>query len=349
MKQLCYLVLFCGILQSSCTKSPTENEENNIPSEDTGLFLHYYGWGARHASLTWSKNTDELFIAGEKGIQAIDLSTLSVRTIKGTDWVNNSFGDSWDLSHDGNTLYYLLTGSDGHGPLYRISIDGHNRQLLDDNECSELCLSLDDSYLAYYVYHPGIEGMADSLYTFKIASNEKIFLGIGCPLTFTPDSKSLLYYYWTHPDTTPSQSSFVSYSITSIENADTYPISIDTPYYAAVPKCFCDNSGIYVLYWPEILRCSVRNITTNETIYTWTENCYAYGPSYTFSTLGTKIAYYSSAWGEYALNLVDLSSKKESCIAYSQQKCGAHSIAFSPDDSKIAFAFGECIYMKEIP
>lgn len=353
MTQLGYLVLLWGILQISCTKSPTENEENNIPSEDPGVFLYNYGWDANHASLIWSKNTNELFIASAKGIEAIDLMTLSVRTIDGTDRVLNSysqgFRNSWDLSHDGNTLYYLLTGSKHHGPLYRISIDGNNRQLLDGSECSELCLSLDDSHLAYYVYHDPGEGVADSLYTLKIDSKERNFLCIGHPITFTPDSRSILFYYWTHPDTTPSQSSFISYSITSIENGNTYPISIDTPYYFTVPKFFCDNSGIYVLYEPEMLKRSVRNITTNETIYTWTENCYAYTPSYTFSTLGTKIAYFSSAWGTYNLNLVDLNSKKESCIAYAQQESGWYSITFSTDDSKIAYAFGENIYMRDIP
>jgi len=347
MKKLFCFIFCLGVLQLSCS------DDNPItpppPDEDTGTLLINCGLNAHWVTLFWSKNSNELFAAGTKGIQAIDLSTRSTRTIEGNNGVNNTLRNSMALSNDGNKFYYMLTGPGSYGPLYSISIHGQDRQLLVGSDCSDLCLSLDDLHLAYRAYHPPSEELADSLYIYKIDSREKKFLCIGRPITFSPDSRSLLYYYWTHPDTTPSQSSFISYSITSIENGETYPISIDTPYYHKVPKFFCDNSGIYVLYNPEMLQCSVRNITTNETVFTWTQNVYTYSPSYTFSTLGKKIAFWTSAWGEYELCLIDLSSKKESCIAYSKQKCGSHSIAFSPDDSKIAYVFGEGIYMKDIP
>jgi len=348
---LLFLAAICTfwiISPMSCSKSPTE-EEDDIPTRDYGEFLHYYGMNSHWLSLIWSRNTNELFFAGNKGIQAVDLSALTVRTIEGADGVSNSFSNSWDLSHDGSTLYYLLTGASSHGPLYRISIDGQNRQLLDQRECCELCSSIDDAQVAYYVYHPSSDGAADSIFTFDLDNHKRTFLCIGCPLTFSADSKSLLYYCWTHPDSTRSQNSYVSFYFKSIATGECCPVTIGTPYGQVVPKLFCDHSGIYaLLYSPKLFQYCVRNITTNEILYSWKTNVYGYGPSYTFSSLGTKIAYWSVFFDDNALNLVDLVDKKESRIAYSQERCAEHSIAFSPDDLKIAYAFGESIYMKEI-
>jgi len=110
-----------------------------------------------------------------------------------------------------------------------------------------------------------------------------------------------------------------------------------------------------ILYNPEYGQCSMRNITTNETIFTWKQNVYTYLPSYTFSTQGKKIAFWISAdpikpgLVAYGLHVIDLNLKSDTRIAYSQEKARSHSIAFSPDDSRIAYAFGDCIYMSDIP
>ncbi|MFX0200801.1 MAG: hypothetical protein ACFFCW_32170 [Candidatus Hodarchaeota archaeon] len=280
------------------------------------------------------------------------MSTRSTRTIEGNDGVNNTLGNSMALSNDGNTFYYMLTGSSSYGPLYSISINGQERQLLVESDCSDLCLSPDDLHLAYRAYHPPSEELADSLYIYKIDSKEKKFLCIGRPKSFSPDSKRLLYYYSTYPDT--SQYAIINYCIISIENGETEPVSFGTEVFS-LHGFFWDESGLYILYNPEYGQCSVRNISTNETIFTWGENVYVYRPSYIFSTQGKKIAFWISAdpikqgLVAYGLHVIDLNLKSDTRVAYSKEKASSHSIIFSPDDSRIAYAFGDNIYLSDIP
>jgi hypothetical protein len=143
MRTLYRLVLVLGVLQLSCSKS-TDNVEDPPPTEDLGEPLHNYGMWAHGVSLTWSKNTDELFTAGPKGIEAIDLQHKTVRTIEKTDGIDTPQASWMILSNDGNTIFYMLLGPSSHGPLYSISIDGQDRQLLDSSECTGLRQTPDD-------------------------------------------------------------------------------------------------------------------------------------------------------------------------------------------------------------
>jgi WD40-like Beta Propeller Repeat len=350
MKTLCCLVLILGTLLLTCSKSTDGVSVDNIPDEDLGTFLQDYGMNAHWVNLIWSKNTNELFTAGQQGIQAIDLSNLTVRTIYTTDGIGTPQASSMVLSNDGNTIYYMLTGPGSHGPLYSISINGQNRQLLDSRECTDLCLSSDDSHLAYWVYYYPTEGAVDSLFIYDIVSGDKKFICIGRPIKFSPNSQSLLYSYETHSNT--SQYTLADYSIISIENGEVMPVSFGVEYFYLY-DIYWDESGIYIHYSPEAFQCVVRNITTNETIYSWGHNVWTYSPSYTFSPRGQKIAFWlildpiKLGLVAFSIHVIDFNSESDTRIAYSKKEC--ETFAFSPDELKMAYVFGQSIYMKDIP
>lgn len=178
-----FAILCIALTYSSCVKWPTEHSAETDLSEDRGTLVTSSiptSW----LTLIWSKNSDEIITASSSGILAVNVSNHTIRSIETADCVNYI-----QLSEDGNRIYYLLGEgiSGGSEPLYRISLDGKDHQLLlQDLWTAPFSLS-PDSLIA----NSGSSG--NPIYIYDEHSKSNDFLVDGYPITFSPDGKQLLY------------------------------------------------------------------------------------------------------------------------------------------------------------
>jgi len=330
------LIVYIALSGFSCKLSPTEVQLESLP-EDRGTILTSL-IPTSFVNLIWSRNTDEIITAGQSGIQAINVTSFVQRSIE-------SAGSVYyiKLFNDGNSLYYLLGNSlGGDLPLYKISVAGKSRQLLLNQVLSRFSLS-SDSLIAHGVSSLG------NIYLYNETSTTDTFLTRGWfPLTFSPDAKQLLY----------SDSSF-SYFKISLENKVVQSIPFYQEHFVGFFRW--NMSGIQVIYSELGVGWFVKNITTNETYkITGIDD----GPqTFTWSSDGNKIAYWTSkciktsgwlgcALSQDILHVLDVNTKKETLVAVHNVEESENfpiSIAFSPNNSKIAYALGSQIYTKNIP
>lgn len=331
------LIVCIALSGFSCKLSPTEVQPEPLP-EDRGTVLTSQ-IPTSFVNLIWSRNTDEIITAGQSGIQAINITSFVQRSVE-------SAGSVYyiKLSNDGNNLYYLLGNSlGGDLPLYKISIAGKGRQLLLNHVLSPFSLS-SDSLIAHGLSSVG------SIYLYNESSITDTFLTKGWhPLTFSPDSKQLLY-----------MDSSYSYFRIYTENKVVQSI----PFYQEYSHggfFRWDMSGIQVIYSELGDGWYVKNITTNETYkITGIDD----GPQrFTWSPDGNKIAYWTSkcikgqTWSgcqlsQDILHVLDVNTKKETLVAVhnvGQSDNYPASIAFSPNSAKLAYVLGSQIYTKNIP
>jgi Tol biopolymer transport system component len=339
MVQMNRILIICiALVFSSCLKFPTSSPTEPDLSEDRGILLTSEiptNW----STLLWSRNTEEIIVAGEFGIKAINIASRAIRSIEGANAVFLI-----KISHDGNKLYYLLghTLAGGAEPLYKIFLDGKGRQLLLDNLCVAPFSLSSDSLIA----HSGSSG--GSIYLYNEGSKSNTFLSIGNPITFSPDGKFLLYS----------------------ADSSLYTISIENRAVQRIPfpdDIFCinmirwDENGIRIFYRAyDLWGYYVKNITTNETYKLWQlsgsdtpENLH-----FAWSPDGGKVAFWTSKCIKYkglfncevsqcTLHVININERKEIRIAYANVSYEA-SIAFSPDSKKIAYVLGSQIYTKDI-
>jgi hypothetical protein len=343
------LVLFIGILSVSCSESPTDDDVDPGPHEDLGEFLHHYGLNSHWVTLTWSRNTDDLFTAGKKGIQAINLHTKRPRTIYRTDGIETPQASRMILSNDGNTIYYMLAGPSSHGSLHSMSIDGFDQQVLDPRECSGVRLAPDDAFLAYYIEDPRAEPFVDSLFIYDTDRNVSSFYTFGRPTIFSPDSEELLYYGWAPTDS--ERVAELEYHMLRIDDGSAEPVSFGADMFYFLDIRW-DEHGLCILYTDDKAKTHVRNVTTGDSILCWTTGHLVYAPSFSFSRSGSKIGYWRvvgwMAPPSFYLHVVDLTSGADTCVAYSDEReCETYS--FSWDETRIAYVFGQDIYLDELP
>jgi hypothetical protein len=347
---LCYLVLVLGMLLLSCSDSTEPENGDSGPTEDLGELIAGCGMNPHWLSLTWSTSTDELLTVGYHGINAIDLQSLDVRTILQTDGVDTPQATKMVLSNDGNTIYYTLAGPGSHGPLYSISLNGQNCQLLDSRECASMCISPDDARVAYCTDDPTVSGTDDSLYVYDVAAGERDFLCIGRPSMFSQDGASLLYFRWTHADT--GQMVTRDYYTIDLESGICEMVSFGVEMFRFLDLHW-DESGMYVLCEDQSFDICVHNVTAADTVFCWQVGL-AYRPSFSFSPEGNKIGYWVSICGwfgppcTYYMYVVDLNSQTETCIAFAKDR-KLETFAFSPDETRIAYVFGQGIYVDDLP
>jgi WD40 repeat protein len=335
-----FLLIICiALIFSSCLKFPTSSPTEPDLSEDRGILLTSEiptNW----STLLWSRNTEEIIVAGEFGIKAINIASRAIRSIEGANAVFLI-----KLSHDGNKLYYLLghTLAGGAEPLYKIFLDGKGRQLLLDNLCVAPFSLSSDSLIA----HSGSSG--GSLYLYDEGNTSNTFLTLGRPITFSPDGKFLLY---------SADSSL--YTI-SIENRAVQRIPFPDDIFF-INMIRWDENGIRIFYRGyDLWGYYVKNITTNETTKLWELKLGVESPNnlnFAWSSDGGKIAFWTSKciksrglFGcevtQRTLHVINIDERKEIRIAYANNLFEA-SIAFSPDGKKIAYVLGSQIYTKDI-
>lgn len=294
--------------------------------------------------IVWSEQTNQIVALGNS-ITVIDIDTkisrqlnvYNIMYISDLTWVN------------GQTLYYL----DYNSNFSSVNISSGLQQLSMADSIVQYYdgLPFSSRYLAFNKldkYDPANEPY---LYFLDLETRNEVLITSGSPITFSPDSKNLLF---SRRDPYTYARLFYSYSL------DTKAISllpIQEPYVYSGPIKWT-SSGILFFYVGNYGDSEVFNATTNKKIGTW-KNLLA--PSHnTISPSGTKIITcrekcatgsslsYCYSFTKQYFQVVDLTNATEKETVYGQNLYSPL-FAFSPDEKSIAFSTANSIYLIQSP
>ena len=354
MKNCLYLLVCLAVVQLSCSKDkpsePTEVDVSTLPQDrGTKIVTFVSGYAPHTYGLIWSKNTNELIWADGKVLKALNLQSYSTRVIDDSAYMSiPTWSRQVRLSDDGTELYYVQATAEGRS-LFCVSLDGENRQLLLD-KVTEFCLSPTNRHIAY-------KTDGDSILIYCRDDSSKIFVSTGYPKTYSPDGKKLLYR---------SETGCFIFTLES-QISELLPLDID---HNRISNFYWGENGICIIYLEEAAwhkgKGIIRNISINDTLFTWdpwvSEYLVNFPCRFTWNSEGNKVACWrveelevalwpgEQGYYQHNLQLIDIASKTNTRIAYGHcEEDDPGAIAFSPDNSKIAYILDWAMYMRDLP
>lgn len=345
MRNTTFLIIGLALLCGAC-KSPTEPDL----SQDLGVVLTEPIM--RETNIVWSPDSREIFYvsASPEQLRAVDVQSKSVRTIEANNHKYLPFG----ISYDGKYFYY---SSDG---LYSLAFNGQNIERLVNNisiqsgypDLPIMALSPDNLHLAYMT----ARNRGDSLFLYNTASRLRKYFTRGRPVCFSPDGSQLLLRRGYAPSDTLC---ILSLGDGNIQAIATKLASMEV----WIRQIRWTTDGIHLLRY-EIGSYVVQSIPSNTNSSLIINDSYRVLGSIAWSATGNKFALWShecikgQSWSScdvvgYRLHSTSLDASQRGLIAHGHVPGGVDGagdvLAFSPDNKKIAYVFGQQIYVNDIP
>lgn len=227
-------------------------------SEDLGVFL--YSGGNPINKLLWSEGTNEILIATNLFITAIDIDTHAKRSIE----FNNAFmlGVSSWLS--GNTIYYI--DYDARLSSFNLANKNVHESFVDSVSIPYGGIPFTGRHFAFVKWKAPDE-YQPLIYLYDLQDEKEIFIAPGDPITFSQDGLKLLFEK-------PDEYGNKNYYYYDIATQEILPLSIidPSPYYDKVIRW--PLAGILFFYLDDHSAFSIRldNLTTTSSIGVWESN-----------------------------------------------------------------------------
>jgi hypothetical protein len=295
--------------------------------------------------ICWSLDGSEIYYFTDK-LYAVNITTKIARII---DYRASNFIFDRNIKHsnDGSKIFFINDVGNGNS-VYSIGTNGQNlREIVSNVNYYSIALSPDNNYLAYSNNHINIYKISDS-------TNRQYTLNAN-PLSFSPDGNELMCK---SIDTSGDK-------IYRMNVSDgTYQISFDfsNPNYNYGCSRW-ESDAFKMLYWRrDDNKYYLWNSATNSNMAIYSSEVgiyYSYNPALntgsskaSFWTRKFLISYPNEAT-QYDLHLVNLENLQSSIISNfkipgSYVSVSSTCIAFSNDNSKIAYGLDSKIYMRAL-
>jgi len=226
-------------------------------SEDLGIL--FYSGANPINKLLWSEATNEILIATNLFITAIDIDTHERRSIEFDDASMLGFS-SW-LS--GDTIFYV--NNDSKLVSFNISNKTAHESFADSVSVPMNGIPFTSRYFAYIKFKAPDE-YQPLIYLYDLQAKKEVFIAPGNPITFSQDGRKLLFQI---PDAYGNYD-YYSYEIAS-EAIQPLNITDPSPYYDKVIRW--PSAGI-LLFYPgaNYFTIQLDNLTTHHTLGVWESN-----------------------------------------------------------------------------
>jgi hypothetical protein len=375
------LAVVSGLLALSCEKDAPLGPDQQGPRlpQDRGVALTTADEVSWDSHLIWSRDGREIFYqqsalwtvegqARPATIKAVDVSNKTTRTVDAR--YHAHYGLT--LSADGTRLYFAARGDSsdvdlGFG-LYSVSVDGEDPVLLARPAPPRVPLSPDNIHVAY---------SGDSLFVHNVDDDQRLFLATSAePQAFSPDGRRLLFTDW-DPNWVPGGPSEYTDLIFDLDTGEKEPVSLGPTRSGRrlltviqLKAVRWDVSGIRVLYRRGPSEFFIYDVSRGaETRLAFELREGESGIGFVgfveaWSEDGSKLAFWSSVclqssgslFGacskvEHHLHVTDADGRGDTivAVAYVGGNVWNGRAAFAPDGKRIAYIFGDRIYMQEIP
>ncbi|MDH4092088.1 MAG: hypothetical protein OEV74_06175 [Cyclobacteriaceae bacterium] len=288
----------------------------------------------------WSEATNEIIVAADNGITAIDIVTKEKRQIPGStpgylSWL------------EGNLLYYI----DYEGRLMSINIISSEKKqtAVDSISISYNATPFTSAYFAFEKYRPSDEEYDPALFLYEFETKKETFITNGRPITFSPEGNKLLFAQ-------TDNSGYNKYFHYDIATKSITPIQLSDPYYG--DKTFVWTPNGIQFYYPNYPLVILYNMSTDMQIGQW--ESLATPNRGLISNSGNKLLvqkekcsnpYYSSGCYETKeyYSVIDVTLNSETEMVYGNNLYIYQVLFLGSEENNIAYIKDNQVYLAEKP